>query len=95
MHFCNMKRNFAIIGCGRIALRHAEQIKRVGNLIAVCDIEMSKADFLASQFKAKSYTSIVEMLKCEPSIEIICICSPNYLHKEHTILALEAGKDVL
>lgn len=95
MHFCNMKRNFAIIGCGRIAQRHAEQINRLGILVAVCDIELSKSDFLANQFKAKSYTSVDEMLKSEPSLEIISICSPNYLHKEHTVLSLEAGKDVL
>ena len=95
MHFCNMKRNFAIIGCGRIAQRHAEQIKRVGNLVAVCDIEISKAEHLANQFNAKSYTCIDKMLKNEPTIEIVSVCSPNYLHKEHTISSLQAGKDVL
>ena len=95
MHFCNMKLNFAIIGCGRISQRHAEQINRVGNLVAVCDIDTLKSEFLANQFNAKSYTSVDNMLKCEPNIEIVSICSPNYLHKEHTILALNAGKDVL
>ena len=90
-----MKRNFAIIGCGRIAQRHAEQINRVGELIAVCDLEISKAELLANQFNAKSYMSVDEMLKCEPTIEIVSVCSPNYLHKEHTILALNAEKDVL
>jgi hypothetical protein len=90
-----MKLNFAIIGCGRISQRHAEQINRVGNLVAVCDIDTLKSEFLANQFNAKSYTSVDNMLKCEPNIEIVSICSPNYLHKEHTILALNAGKDVL
>ena len=28
---------FAIIGCGRIAQRHAEHIQRVGKLVAACD----------------------------------------------------------
>ena len=35
-----MKLNFGIIGCGRMAQRHAEHIKNTAgaNLIAVCDI---------------------------------------------------------
>ena len=30
---------FAIVGCGRIAQRHAEHINRFGKLVAACDIE--------------------------------------------------------
>jgi UDP-N-acetyl-2-amino-2-deoxyglucuronate dehydrogenase len=37
------KLSFAIIGCGRIAQRHAEQILKLGNLIAVCDIVPERA----------------------------------------------------
>jgi predicted dehydrogenase len=33
-----MRIHFAIVGCGRIASRHAEQITRLGILEAVCDI---------------------------------------------------------
>ena len=39
---------FAIIGCGRIAQRHAEHIAKFGELIAVCDIVSEKADALAN-----------------------------------------------
>jgi UDP-N-acetyl-2-amino-2-deoxyglucuronate dehydrogenase len=31
--------NFGIIGCGRIAERHAAEMKGLGNLVAVCDID--------------------------------------------------------
>jgi predicted dehydrogenase len=37
------KINFAIIGCGRIAQRHAEHIAKNGELSAVCDIDIEKA----------------------------------------------------
>ena len=30
-------KNFAIIGCGRIAGRHAEHLVKHGKLVAVCD----------------------------------------------------------
>ena len=43
---------FAIVGCGRIAHRHAEHIKSRGILAAVCDIEKEKADRLAKEYQA-------------------------------------------
>ena len=44
-----MKSNFkfGIIGCGRIALRHAENIFNNGILVAVCDNIKDKANSLA------------------------------------------------
>jgi predicted dehydrogenase len=48
---------FAIIGCGRIAQRHAEHIAKVGKLVAICDIVAEKADALANQYGAKAYYS--------------------------------------
>ena len=44
-----MSLNFAIIGCGRIAGRHAEQMIQHGKLVAVCDIIPEKAVALAEQ----------------------------------------------
>ena len=32
-----MSINFAIIGCGKIAWRHAENIKKYGAVVAVCE----------------------------------------------------------
>lgn len=86
---------FAIIGCGRIGNRHAEHIKNNGNLVAVCDTILSKADSLASEYNCKSYTSIEELLLNQKDVDVISICSPNGLHSEHTIKALSAGFNVL
>jgi len=44
---------FAIIGCGKIAPRHAAEAVKQGQLVAVCDIIKEKADTLANQFSAK------------------------------------------
>jgi len=35
------------------------------------------------------------MLKQEPAIDVIAVCSPNGLHAEHTLKGLRAGKHVL
>ena len=88
-------RKFAIIGCGRIAERHALQISHVANLVAVCDIDIEKARILANTYNVAYFDNVETMLLALPEIEIVSICTPNYLHAEHSILALNHGKHVL
>jgi UDP-N-acetyl-2-amino-2-deoxyglucuronate dehydrogenase len=95
-----MKRNnalrFAVIGCGRIAHRHAEHIQNNGILMAVCDIIPEKADDFAKKFDSKAYYSVDDLLKNERhQIDIISICTPNGLHAIHSIKSLDAGIHVL
>ena len=83
---------FGLIGCGRIAHRHAEHIKNKAKLVAVCDIVEEKAIKLAEKYGARSYTSVAKMLQCEKlELDVITICSPNGLHAEHSIQSLKAG----
>lgn len=90
------KINFALIGCGRIAQRHAEHINNSGNLVAVCDIVEQKAGDLAKKYNAEAYDDIENMLNNKSLlIDVVAICSPNGLHAEHSILALKAGYHVL
>lgn len=86
---------FAIIGCGRIAWRHAEQIIKYGKLVAVCDIDSAKAKALAQKYNANFYTSINELLQNEKAINIVAVCTPNALHAAHTIAALNNGCHVV
>jgi predicted dehydrogenase len=86
---------FAIIGCGKIALRHAAEAAKLGQLVAVCDIVKERADVLAKEFSAKAYYGLTELLANEKTIDIIAICTPNGLHAEHSILSLQAGSHVL
>jgi UDP-N-acetyl-2-amino-2-deoxyglucuronate dehydrogenase len=89
------KIKFAIVGCGRIAQRHAEHINNIGILEAVCDIDKNKADDLSVLYHAKSYYNIDELISKEKDIDIVSICSPNGLHAEQSIKALKAGFHVL
>lgn len=86
---------FGIIGCGRIAQRHAEHIHNKGELVAVCDIVKEKADAMAGKFNARVYYNEQELLKAEKEIDVVAVCSPNGLHAEHAIAALNAGYHVL
>ncbi|MBB1193870.1 gfo/Idh/MocA family oxidoreductase [Flavobacterium sp. SOK18b] len=90
------KINFAIIGCGRIAQRHAEHINNNGNLVAVCDIASEKADLLAEKYEAKAFYSIEEMLNSDDlNIDVVAVCSPNGLHAIHSIMSLKSGYHVI
>lgn len=86
---------FAIVGCGRIAQRHAEHISKRGQLIAVCDIIQENADQLAATYGARAYNNYADMLSNERGIDVLAVCSPNGLHAQHAIEALKAGYHVL
>jgi predicted dehydrogenase len=88
-------KKFALIGCGKIAARHAENMARVGKLQAVCDVVNEKADAFAERYDANAYYTLDDLLANEPEIDIVSICTPNGLHAEHTIKSLQAKKHVL
>jgi predicted dehydrogenase len=85
------KIKFGIVGCGRIAQRHAEHIAAKGELIAVCDVVKEKADAMAAKYGAKAYYDEAQMLSENKEIDVISICSPNGLHAAHAIMALNQG----
>jgi len=89
------KLNFAIIGCGRIAERHAKHIQGMANLVSVCDINKDKADMLARKYNCNSLYRIDDLLCQKNNIDVVSICTPNGLHAEHTVKSLKAGCHVL
>ena len=68
---------FAIIGCGNIGRRHADHIRAVGRLAAVCDIDNAKAIELGKKHDANIYFSIESLLAAEKGLDVIAVCTPN------------------
>ncbi len=89
------KLKFAIVGCGRIALRHAEQISRLAELTAVCDVIQSRATEFGKKFNSEVYSDIDDMLMNEKELDVVSICSPNGLHAVHSIKVFRSGHHVL
>lgn len=90
------KPRFSLVGCGRIAKRHAEQIKQYGFLAAACDQEKKLSETIANHFSARSYHDFYDMLEKEKGkLDVVSVCTPNYLHAPQTIAALKAGYHVL
>ena len=87
--------NFAIVGCGRIAQRHAEQIGLHGQLVAVADIVVEKANAFGKQWNATSFHSLEALLNASLAIDVLVVCTPNGWHAQHSIAALNKGLHVL
>lgn len=89
--------NFGIVGCGRVAEVHAAAIVEGDqtSLVAVCDINEEHLNLMASKYNVvHTYTYFQDMLD-NPDIEVINICTPNGLHAEMAIQAMEHGKHVM
>ena len=86
---------FALIGCGKIGVRHAEHIKHYAELVAVCDIDKEKTATLSREYNTVAYTDLDALLANETGVEVVSVCTPNGLHAQHSIKALRAGKHVL
>ena len=88
----------AIVGCGRIATRHSNllgsnEIKGI-SLVAVCDIDISKARLLGEKFKVPFFSDMDEMME-NIDISLIIILTPSGLHAEHTIKLAKYKKDIV
>jgi UDP-N-acetyl-2-amino-2-deoxyglucuronate dehydrogenase len=86
---------FAIIGCGRIAQRHAEHISNIGKLVAVCDVVPERVYQLAARYEAVAYTTLDQLLHDNHELDVIAICTPNGLHASQSIQCLVAGYNVI
>lgn len=89
------KLKLALVGCGRIAVRHAEQIARLATLTAVCDTNQSRAKDFGNKYKSRVYFDLDEMLLNEKDLDVVSICTPNGLHAEQSIKVFRSGHHVL
>ncbi len=87
---------FGVIGQGHIGKRHAEMIRRNNacELIAVCDTKSQK-ELGIENISEKFYTDASALVKNHSEIEVISVCTPNGLHAQHSLLALDAGKHIV
>lgn len=90
-----MKKNVAIIGYGGQGGWHAEQILKsdVVTLAGVYDIKPERNEVARSK-GIFAYSSLNELL-ADKKVDIVVVATPNDSHKELSIKALNAGKNVI
>ena len=89
--------NIAIVGCGRVARKHAWAISWIpeAQIIAVCDVVSEKArEFAASHGHSMFTTDYCKLLDI-PALDLFSICTPSGLHYEMADACMDAGKHVL
>jgi predicted dehydrogenase len=91
-----MKLNAAVIGLGFVGKAHVEALRRLG--IPVRGALGSSGDTTAAGCKSldleRAYTSLEE-LAADATVDVVHLCTPNYLHFEQASRLMRAGKHVL
>jgi UDP-N-acetyl-2-amino-2-deoxyglucuronate dehydrogenase len=90
--------NIAVVGCGRIAGHHCRSIAAAegARIVAVCDIEVEKAEAYAQEHQIRAYANYREMFADQPEIDVVAIATPSGMHFEHAIEMMERhGKHVI
>jgi UDP-N-acetyl-2-amino-2-deoxyglucuronate dehydrogenase len=83
-----------LLGCGRIAVRHAELLgkRQIDDacLAAVCDIQPERAAALAQKHDVPTFESLDAML-AGADLDAVAVLTPSGLHADHAVSILRAG----
>ncbi|WP_017260271.1 Gfo/Idh/MocA family protein [Pedobacter arcticus] len=86
---------FVIIGIGNIGKKYVALVNsfKDAELTAVVDTDFRKHKDLENL--VPFFTSVPEFLQAKIPADVVCVCTPNGLHPEHTIACLNAGYHVV
>jgi UDP-N-acetyl-2-amino-2-deoxyglucuronate dehydrogenase len=89
---------FALIGCGRIAKRHAELLgeRQIAGakLAAVCDVVRNKAEPLGTRFSVPWFEDMHRMMQ-EILPDVAVVLTESGRHAEHVIALARYGCDIM
>ncbi|NQY68671.1 MAG: Gfo/Idh/MocA family oxidoreductase [Flavobacteriales bacterium] len=90
------KIKFAVLGCGHIGKRHMEMIRRhpEAELVAGADIR-TREECGIDDDDLPIYDSLENMLNSGKDFDVVNICTPNGLHAENAMDALEGKKHIV
>jgi predicted dehydrogenase len=90
--------NFALLGCGRIAKRHADLLGTGqiagARLAAVCDIDPARAEAFASRHGVRGYSSLAAMLD-NSDIDVVSVLTPSGMHAGHAIQVAKSKRHIV
>lgn len=89
--------HFALIGCGKIARRHAEILSQMEgvHLAAVCDVAEDRARSFGERYGARWYNNYNNMLEKDKTIQVVNVLTPSGLHARNVLDIVEHGKHVV
>ncbi len=87
----------ALVGCGRIAKRHAELLSGVidgAQLAAVCDTNIDKARAFGDKYGVAWYVDMGKMME-EAQPDVVSVLTPSGLHCQHVLALAPYGKHII
>jgi predicted dehydrogenase len=84
-----------IVGAGWIAQEHHRTLGSIegADVVAVCDVDVARAEALTGGTGARAYADWREMLDRE-DLAALLVCTPPMAHREPTVAALSRGLPV-
>lgn len=90
--------SFALMGCGRIAVRHAELLSsgaiEGARLAAVCDVVPEKAREIGERYSVPYYTDVHEMLAKE-QVDCVSVLTESGAHAANVLEVAPYGKHIV
>src|SRR5579885_3494894 len=87
----------AVFGTGFVGRVHLEGIRRLGfvQVYAIGESQKEKARKLGEEFHVDKTASDYHAILEDPEVDVVHVCTPNYLHFPMVKDSLEAGKHVI
>ena len=94
------KLGFVLVGCGRIARKHAGNLgegKIEGaDLVAVCDVKEDRAKHYGEKYSVPYFTDMHKMMReLGEKVDVVNILTPSGDHADHTIELCQYGKSIV
>ncbi|MFT3788302.1 MAG: Gfo/Idh/MocA family oxidoreductase [Tepidisphaeraceae bacterium] len=95
--FTGKKFRIAFVGCGGIANTHAGALAKMPDveIVAGCDIEPHKLEVFEERWGVKRKYADWKKMLADGGFDGVSVCTPNGVHSQPTIDALNAGFHVL
>jgi predicted dehydrogenase len=84
-----------VVGAGTIGRVHIECLRRIGvQVSAVAGSTPERSRQLAEELDASVVRDAADLVELE-TVDVVHVCTPNFLHAEHARMALAAGKHIV
>ena len=90
----NERPRIALVGCGGMGTGDAANATRFGDIVAICDVDLTHLDKLHKKYsKAQKYSDYREV--CDlPNVDVVINATPDHWHTLVNLRAIHSGKDV-
>ena len=86
----------AIAGAGFMGATHTEALRRNGiEVLGILGIDVAEGRRVAERLALSRVYTTFEEICADPGVDVVHLCTPNYLHYPMAKAALQAGKHVL